>query len=116
MPSAVRLREDYSAEEVRRLARRSKDVNQSRRLQILIMQLRTYALEPLGIVVKRFGKAAVGVVARAATEGVMKWLKGIIKSGLDKSSPGLGKHSVLNEVRVARRRRRALAARELSKQ
>ena len=32
MPSGVRLREDYSAEELRRLARRSKDVNQSRRL------------------------------------------------------------------------------------
>ena len=32
MPSAVRLREDYSAEELRVLARRSKDVNQSRRL------------------------------------------------------------------------------------
>ena len=32
MPSAVRLREDYSAEELRRLARWSKDVNQSRRL------------------------------------------------------------------------------------
>ena len=32
MPSAVRLREDYSAEELRRLARRSKIINQSRRL------------------------------------------------------------------------------------
>ena len=32
MPSAVRLREDYSAEEIRGLARRSKTVNQSRRL------------------------------------------------------------------------------------
>ena len=32
MPSAVRLREDYSAEKLRRLACRSKDVNQSRRL------------------------------------------------------------------------------------
>jgi transposase len=32
MPSAVRLREDYSAKELRRLARRSKDVSQSRRL------------------------------------------------------------------------------------
>jgi hypothetical protein len=32
MPSAVRLREDYSAEDLRGLARRSKDVNQSRRL------------------------------------------------------------------------------------
>ena len=32
MPSAVRLREDYSAEELRALARRSKNVNQSRRL------------------------------------------------------------------------------------
>src|ERR1700678_953551 len=32
MPSAVRLREDYSAEEIRALARRSKTVNQSRRL------------------------------------------------------------------------------------
>ena len=32
MPSAVRLREDYSAEQLRALARRSKYVNQSRRL------------------------------------------------------------------------------------
>ena len=32
MPSAVRLREDYSAKELRALARRSKDANQSRRL------------------------------------------------------------------------------------
>src|SRR5271170_999337 len=32
MPSAVRLREDYSAEALRALARRSKDANQSRRL------------------------------------------------------------------------------------
>ena len=32
MPSAVRLREDYSAEGLRTLARRSKDVSQSRRL------------------------------------------------------------------------------------
>src|SRR5579863_5763470 len=32
MPAALRLREDYSAEELRALARRSKDVNQSRRL------------------------------------------------------------------------------------
>jgi transposase len=32
MPSAVRLRADYSAEALRALARRSKDANQSRRL------------------------------------------------------------------------------------
>ena len=32
MPSAVRLREDYSAQRLRELARRVKDVNQSRRL------------------------------------------------------------------------------------
>ena len=32
MPAAVRLREDYSAETLRGLARRSKNVNQSRRL------------------------------------------------------------------------------------
>src|SRR5471030_54532 len=32
MPSAVSLREDYSAEELRASARRSKNVNQSRRL------------------------------------------------------------------------------------
>jgi hypothetical protein len=32
MPAAVRLREDYSAEALRALARRSKDVNRSRRL------------------------------------------------------------------------------------
>jgi transposase len=32
MPAAVRLREDYSAEKLRPLARRSKDVNRSRRL------------------------------------------------------------------------------------
>ena len=32
MPSAVRLRQDYSAEELRGLARRSRTVNQGRRL------------------------------------------------------------------------------------
>jgi hypothetical protein len=32
MRSALRLREDYSGEELRMLARRSKDANQSRRL------------------------------------------------------------------------------------
>jgi len=32
MPAAVKLREDFSARELRALARRSKDVNQSRRL------------------------------------------------------------------------------------
>src|SRR6478672_9285407 len=32
MPSAIELREDYSAEELRALVRRSKSVNQSRRL------------------------------------------------------------------------------------
>src|ERR1700691_2964272 len=32
MPAAVRLREDYSAGELRASARRSKDVNQNRRL------------------------------------------------------------------------------------
>lgn len=32
MPSAVRLRDDFTAETLRRLARRSKDVHQSRRL------------------------------------------------------------------------------------
>jgi transposase len=32
MPSAVKLREDFSAEELRALPRRSKDVNHSRRL------------------------------------------------------------------------------------
>jgi transposase len=32
MPSAVTFQEDYSADELRALARRSKDVNQSRRL------------------------------------------------------------------------------------
>ena len=32
MPSAVKLRDGYSAEELRALARRSKDANQSRRL------------------------------------------------------------------------------------
>ena len=32
MPAAVKLRDDYSAEELRALARRSKDVYQSRRL------------------------------------------------------------------------------------
>ena len=35
MPVAVRLREDFSADELRGLARRSKDVSQSRRLLAL---------------------------------------------------------------------------------
>ena len=35
MPAAVELRDDYSADELRRLAARSRDVNQSRRLLAL---------------------------------------------------------------------------------
>jgi len=35
MPTAVRLRDDFSAEALRALARRSKDVNQSRRILTL---------------------------------------------------------------------------------
>ncbi len=35
MPAAVKLREDYSAAELRQLAKRSKDADQSRRLSFL---------------------------------------------------------------------------------
>ena len=37
MPSAVRLREDYSAVELRAFVRRSKNVNQSRRPLSLVL-------------------------------------------------------------------------------
>jgi hypothetical protein len=45
MPSAVRLREDYSARELRALARGSKDANQSRRLLSLAAVLPLHDLE-----------------------------------------------------------------------
>ena len=43
--------------------------------QILVMQIRAYAIDPLGRVVKRFGKAAVGIAADAALAALKEWLK-----------------------------------------
>ena len=37
--------------------------------------IRRYALEPLSMLVQRFGKAALGILASAAKEAVKEWLK-----------------------------------------
>jgi len=43
--------------------------------QVYWMQIKTFALEPLGRVIQRFGPSAVGVVARAARDALTDWLK-----------------------------------------
>ena len=51
--------------------------------QIFWMQLKTFAIDPLNRVIKRFGEAAVGLVARAAKDALFDWLKDHIHKGLD---------------------------------
>ena len=51
--------------------------------KIYVMQLKTYAIEPLVRVINRFGPAAAGVAAATAKEALKDWLKGIIAHGLD---------------------------------
>jgi hypothetical protein len=43
--------------------------------QISVMYLRNFAFEPLRILTKRFGKAAIGLSAGAATDALKEWLK-----------------------------------------
>ena len=75
MPSAVRLREDYSAEELRTSARRSKNVNQSRRLLSLAAVrdgLRS-GMEWIGAPPRR---SAVWTAKRSATGSIASTLPG----------------------------------------
>lgn len=51
--------------------------------QIYWMQLKTFAIDPLNRVIKRFGEAAVGLVARAAKDALFDWLKDHIHKALD---------------------------------
>jgi hypothetical protein len=43
--------------------------------QITGMQIKTFAIDPLNVVMKRFAENAVGVVAGAAKDAVVTWLK-----------------------------------------
>jgi hypothetical protein len=45
------------------------------RTQVYWPQVKTYAIDPLTRVVKRFGDAAVGVAAFAARQAIVDWLK-----------------------------------------
>lgn len=51
--------------------------------QIFWMQLRTFAVDPLNRVIKRFGPAAVGLAARAAKDALFDWLKDHLHKVLD---------------------------------
>jgi hypothetical protein len=51
--------------------------------EIYWLQIRTFALEPLGRVIKRFGGAAVGIAATAARESILEWLKTAFSKALD---------------------------------
>ncbi len=43
--------------------------------EIYWLQIKTFALEPLARVIKRFGPAALGIAATAARESIVEWLK-----------------------------------------
>lgn len=46
------------------------------------MQIRQFAIEPLGRVVQRFRDAATGVAAAAAKAALIEWLKSVIKGAV----------------------------------
>jgi hypothetical protein len=50
----------------------------SENVQIYWMQIDTFALKPLQLVISRFGSAAVGIAASAARAALVEWLKGKI--------------------------------------
>lgn len=54
---------------------RSANKRLSEDAQITWMYLKNFVLEPLGILISRFGKASVGVAAGAAKKAVIDWLK-----------------------------------------
>jgi len=51
--------------------------------QIYWMQVKVFALEPLGRIIKRFGPAAVGMAALAARQAIFDWLKANFAKALD---------------------------------
>jgi hypothetical protein len=51
--------------------------------QIHWMDVKTFALEPLGRLIKRFGPAAVGTVAVVARKAIFEWLKANYSKALD---------------------------------
>jgi hypothetical protein len=53
------------------------------RSEIYWLQVKTFALEPLARVVKRFGSAAVGIAASAARESIVDWLKTVFSKVVD---------------------------------
>jgi transposase len=68
-PSAIELREDYSAAELRRLARRSKDANQSRRL--------------LSLAAARDGKDRAAKIGGMDGQTLRDWVHRFNADGLD---------------------------------
>jgi hypothetical protein len=52
-------------------------------LEIYWLQIKTFALEPLGRVITRFGAAAVGIAATAAKDAIIEWLKTAFSKAID---------------------------------
>ena len=55
----------------------------SEQAEIYWMQIKTFALTPLGKVITRFGSAAVGIAATAARDSILEWLKIAFSKALD---------------------------------
>ncbi len=55
----------------------------SEQAEIYWMQIKTFALTPLGKVITRFGSAAVGIAATAARDLILEWLKIAFSKALD---------------------------------
>src|SRR6202522_2787594 len=127
MPSAVRLREGYSAEALRALARRSKDANQSRRLLSLAAvrdgmdrgsaaKIGGMARQPLRDWVHRFNASGPGGLIDNWTEGPKPRLSAeqlaqfaqIVEAGPDREKDGV---VVLASARPQARHRREVRRR-----
>jgi hypothetical protein len=68
----------YILEKLRPVTKRLKED-----LEISWMYLKNFALEPLTLLIKRFGQAALGIAAASAKEAIKSWLKGKGISFLD---------------------------------
>jgi hypothetical protein len=51
--------------------------------QVQWMVIKTFGIDPLAIVAKRFGKAAVGMAALAASQALQEWLKKVATKAIE---------------------------------
>lgn len=51
--------------------------------QVHWMMIKTFGIDPLAILAKRYGKAAIGIVATATLQAMQEWLKKVATKAIE---------------------------------